>query len=218
MQVKLLIFDLDGTLVDTSRDITNALNYSIKPYGMRELTVEDTIKLIGEGISSLIKKLLGENKIQIYDEVKQRFLDHYSEHLTDYSKVYPQVRETLEALGNYKKAIISNKMENLSEKLLDELDLRRYFNMIAGSDTAPERKPSPVPVRYVCSKLGVEPQESIMIGDSNFDIEAGKMAGAKTIAVTYGYRDIKYLTGADFIIDRFNELLPILDITSYKLI
>ena len=114
MPVKLLIFDLDGTLIDTSRDITNALNYALSSQGFKSLSVEDTIKMIGEGITRLIEKTLGHDRLHERDAVIKKFLDYYSEHLTDYSTVYPYVRETLAQLDGYKKAVISNKRENLS--------------------------------------------------------------------------------------------------------
>jgi phosphoglycolate phosphatase len=216
MQIKLIIFDLDGTLVDTSGDITNALNYALKPYGLRDLTVEDTIKMVGEGITRLIEKILENERIQMRDTVIKRFLDYYSEHLVDFSTLYPHVRETLEKLKDYKKAVISNKREYLSTRLLDKLDLLKYFDLVVGSDTTSERKPSAIPVIYVFTKLGVNPDESIIVGDSNYDIEAGKKAGLKTVAVTYGYRERQYLIDADYIIDSMKDLLTLLDTNSYK--
>ena len=216
MQIKLIIFDLDGTLVDTSGDITNALNYALKPYGLRDLTVEDTIKMVGEGITRLIEKLLENERIQMRDTVIKRFLDYYSEHLVDFSTLYPHVRETLEKLNDYKKAVISNKREYLSTRLLDKLDLLKYFDLVVGSDTTSERKPSAIPVIYVFTKLGVNPDESIIVGDSNYDIEAGKKAGLKTVAVTYGYRERQYLIDADYIIDSMKDLFTLLDTNSYK--
>jgi phosphoglycolate phosphatase len=216
MQIKLIIFDLDGTLVDTSGDITNALNYALKPYGLRDLTVEDTIKMVGEGITRLIEKILENERIQMRDTVIKRFLDYYSEHLVDFSTLYPHVRETLEKLKDYKKAVISNKREYLSTRLLDKLDLLKYFDLVVGSDTTSERKPSAIPVIYVFTKLGVNPDESIIVGDSNYDIEAGKKAGLKTVAVTYGYRERQYLIDADYIIDSMKDLFTLLDTNSYK--
>jgi phosphoglycolate phosphatase len=217
MPIKLILFDLDGTLVDTVMDITNALNYALNPQGGKSFTSEDAKRLIGEGITRLIEKVLGEEK-QSKDAVIKRFLDYYSEHLTDNSTVYPYVRETLEELTGYKKGVISNKREYLSAQLLKRLDLLKYFDLVIGSDTTPERKPSAVPVVYALSKLEVEPHEAVMVGDSNYDIEAGRKAGLKTIAVTYGYRERRYLLNADYIIDSFNSLPRILDISSFKLI
>jgi len=101
---------------------------------------------------------------------------------------------------------ISNKREYLSVKLLNKLNLLDFFNMVVGSDTASEKKPSAIPILHVIEKIGAGPQESIIVGDSNYDIEAGKKAGIKTIAVTYGYREKEYLMSADYIIDRFNDL------------
>ncbi|MDP2167247.1 MAG: HAD-IA family hydrolase [Thermodesulfovibrionales bacterium] len=210
MPVRLIIFDLDGTLVDTSIDITRALNYAIKPYGLHELTVKDTIKVVGEGVSRLIEKVLGPEKSHFKDEALERFLYYYRAHLTDYSRIYPGVRETLEELGGYKKAVISNKTESLSVTLLDRLGLLKYFSLVVGGDSGPEKKPSPAPVRHVLSGLSVSPHEAIMVGDSNYDIEAGQKAGVRTVAVTYGYRERRQLSGADYMVDGFEELIPLL--------
>jgi len=218
MPIKLLMFDLDGTLVDTCRDITNALNYALNSYGLKSLTVEYTKELVGEGLTKLVERVLGGEKDRLRDDVLGKFLDYYSEHLADYSREYPHVRETLERLTGYKKAVISNKREALSMRLLDLLDLLKYFDLMVGSDTTSEKKPSAIPVIYVLKRLEVSAGEALMIGDSNYDIEAAKKAGVKTVAVTYGYRGRQYLANADFIIESFGDLPAVLDITSSELI
>ncbi|MGE5301162.1 MAG: HAD family hydrolase [Acidobacteriota bacterium] len=207
--IKLVMFDLDGTLVDSSVDITNALNYATMPYGFGKMTVERTIGMVGEGITRLIEKMVGEGSA-IMPEVLDRFILHYSEHLVDFTAPYRGVRETLEQLNGYKKAVISNKREALSRRLLEELDLLKYFDMVLGSDSTEERKPSPKPLRMVLGAFNVKPEESAIVGDSNFDIEAGKAAGVHAIAVTYGYRGIEYLRAADYIISDITELVELL--------
>lgn len=230
MPVKLIIFDLDGTLIDSSIDITNALNYAMEPYGLRRLAVEDTIKMVGEGITRLIEKMLGSvwgNKVpprapeevskkshdflEVQADVMNRFLNHYTEHILDYTKEYPGVRETLERLINYKKAVISNKRESLSRMVLDGLALSKYFDIVIGSDTTPERKPSPVPVLKVLSELSVHPADALIVGDSNYDVDAGKAAGVTTVAVTYGYRPIEMIRHADYLIGKMTDLIPLLE-------
>lgn len=206
MPLKLIIFDLDGTLIDSSVDITNALNYAIEPYAFKRLSVSDTIKLVGEGITRLIEKIIGTADEAVKKEVTDRFLNHYTNHILDYTKEYPGVRAALEELNDYKKAVISNKRESLSRAALDGLGLSRHFDLIIGSDSVPERKPSPVPVLKVLSDLGARSEEAVMVGDSNFDIDAGKAAGVRTVAVTYGYRPKEVLMHADYMIDRMTEL------------
>ncbi len=210
-RVKTLIFDLDGTLVDTSRDITEAINYAIKPLGIRPLTVEETIGLVGEGITRLIEKVLGE-KTGYRDETIGRFLDYYSRNLTRYSHLYRGVKETLQRLGDYKKVVVSNKREALSRRLLEELGIASFFDHILGSDSTPEKKPSPMPVLKALELTGAAPEEALMIGDSNLDIQAAHAAGVRVVAVLYGYRPYEKLKEADYFIrEQLGELLEILN-------
>lgn len=209
--MKLIIFDLDGTLIDSSVDITNALNYAMAPYGLKRLEVADTIRVVGEGITNLIEKLTGGEGEDVRKDITERFLSHYTDHITDYTREYPGVRETLEKLRGYKKAVISNKRELLSRKVLNGLGLLKHFNLIVGSDTAAERKPSPVPVIKVLEDLTEPRQNALMVGDSNYDVDAGKAAGVTTVAVTYGYRPVEMIKHADYLIDRMPDLISLIE-------
>jgi phosphoglycolate phosphatase len=210
--IRLIIFDLDGTLVDSSVDLTNALNFAVEPYGFERLTVEKTISLVGEGITRLIEKLLGPEHIGLQPDVMDRFMEFYSVHLIDFTRPYPGVVETLRNLTGYKKAVISNKRESLSRNLLQDLGLLRHFDAVLGSDSTGERKPSPKSLLKVMEMLSCRAEETVIVGDSNYDIEAGKAAGVKTIAVSYGYRDAGLLQDADRIISRFSDLDHVLGV------
>ncbi len=152
MSIKLVIFDLDGTLIDSSIDIANAINYAVEPYGVLPLTVQEVISLVGEGISTLMEKIILKEGIEAgRDLLTGRFVSFYSSHLTDNTTLYPGVREVLAQLAAYRKAVISNKRESLSVKIIETFGLSEYMDVIVGSDTVKERKPSPLPVRHVLS-------------------------------------------------------------------
>jgi len=209
--IELIIFDLDGTLVDSSVDLTHALNYAIAPYDIQQLTVQNTISLVGEGITRLIEKLLGPEKGQVRQHVMDRFIDYYSAHLVDFTKPYAGVPETLAALYPYTKAVISNKRESLSKKVLQELGLSQYFGAVLGSDSTDEKKPSPKPLLKVMDMFSCSAGETVIVGDSAYDIAAEKSARISTIAVSYGYRDASLLQEADRIIDHIAELPQVLE-------
>src|SRR4030065_789242 len=206
MPIKLVIFDLAGTLVNSIKDITNSLNYATGPFNLAPKTVEEVAALVGEGITRVIERVIGEERLQHRDEAVKRFLEFYSEHIVDNTFPYPGVKETLEGLNGYKKAVISNKREAFSIKVLEALNLYRFFGLVIGSDSTNEKKPSPVPVLHALSYFGLSQKDAVMVGDSDLDIAAGEAARGKTISGTYGYRDRKYLKDADFIIENIKEL------------
>jgi len=212
VSIRLLIFDLDGTLADTSIDITNAINHALKPFGIGPFTIEEIKGMVGSGITKLLHSLLPQEGVadRAPDEVVNRFLEYYSAHLLDNTKAYPYVGETLSRLEPYKKAVISNKRELLSKRVLEGLGILHYFDVVLGSDSVREKKPSPVPIFEVLNRLRIDRNESIMIGDSNYDIQTARAAGLRVIAVTYGFRPREMLMDADFLIDGFEDLIPLL--------
>jgi phosphoglycolate phosphatase len=211
--VALIIFDLDGTLVDTSEDLAASLNFAVTPLGIEALSVAETVALVGEGLSRLIEKILEPLGLMEYCAITmKKFLEHYSVHLTDKSKPYPGVAKSLESLkkSGVAMAVLSNKREDLSRRLLDALGLAGYFALIAGSDTVPEKKPSPEAVRFVLRKFGCEPADALMVGDSSYDIEAARNAGVKVAAAAWGFRARETLSGADYLIESMEDLFPVL--------
>ncbi|UCH82403.1 MAG: HAD-IA family hydrolase [Nitrospiraceae bacterium] len=219
--IKLLIFDLDGTLADTGQDITNALNYALEPFGVREYSVDETKAMVGSGISILLASLIpDDSKAAVAisnskgqkpeDLVLNRFLEYYDNHLIENTVAYPYIKETLSKLSDYKKAVLSNKREVYSKRVLQGLDILQYFDLVWGSDSVREKKPSPVPVFDMMEQFSASRDETVLIGDSNYDIEAGKAAGITVIGVTYGFRSREFLKDADHMIDRFDELLHVL--------
>ena len=210
--IKLIICDLDGTLVDSSDDLTNALNYAIEPCALVKLTVAQTKNLVGEGITKLLENLLGPECHDLHALVLDRFMSYYSDHLLDFTVPYPGVVKTLNDLSSFRKAVISNKRESLSKAVLEGLGLLQYFDLVLGSDSVGEKKPSPRPLMKVMETLACQPTETVIVGDSNFDIQAGRAAGTSTCAVTYGYRDARLLKDADMYVDRFEDLLRLLTV------
>lgn len=214
MALKLIIFDLDGTLVDSRVDITNAINYAVKEYGIGPFSLQEITSMVGRGITRLIEDLLKPYPYISSKEIIEKFLYYYEKHLLDNTKTYPGVVEVLEGLKEYKKAVISNKREYLSKKTLEGLGLLNYFEVILGSDSVPEKKPSPVPVLTVLDRLKISPAEALIVGDSDLDIMAGRAAGVKTAGVTYGYRPVEVLKDADYLINDIRELITIVKLLS----
>ncbi len=219
IMLKLLIFDLDGTLADTSRDITDAVNYALAPFGGKEYSVEETKAMVGSGISHLLASLVppdvaphsgrGSKSGSNAEIALSRFLRYYSEHLLDNTRAYPRVETTLARLGRYSKAVVSNKREAYSREILQGLGLLKYFDAVLGSDSVQAKKPSPVPILELLKRFNADRNEAIVTGDSNYDIEAARAAGVNVVAVTYGFRSRDSLKGADFMIDSFDGLLDI---------
>jgi phosphoglycolate phosphatase len=209
-KIKLIIFDLDGTLVDSLDDLTDATNAMLKRFGRGELTRQEVRLLVGQGATRLVERaMLGASSEEVGEGVKL-FLAYNDAHIADRTRLYPDVNETLDILGEqWRLAVISNKYEAHCRKLLAVLEVADHFSAILGADSLPFRKPSPEPLLRLMADCGLAVAETVMVGDSSNDIIAGKGAGVVTIGCTYGYGEMDELAGADYRIDRFVELLDL---------
>jgi phosphoglycolate phosphatase len=212
MMLPLLIFDLDGTLIDSKKDIADSLNYSLATEGFSTLPDEQIENLVGRGARQLVCQAIGNPTDDELGKVFRTFWNHYYAHLLDQTMLYPGVLNFLESFSHLSKAVVTNKPEIFSKKILEGLKIDHHFRWVIGGDTLPIQKPNPQVFDPILQDLGV-PVQALMIGDSDVDIECGRAAGFLTCAVTYGFRPRQELelVRPDFIIDGFEELeqLPI---------
>lgn len=212
MSLRLALFDLDGTLIDSIEDITEALNYAIEPYGLEPVRSDETTRMVGEGAQKLIEGLIRTRGARLdVDLLVKRTFEYYSTHLTEHTTVYTGVHETLGKMDFVRKGVVSNKFAALTTAILKDLELAAHFELVMGSDTLPERKPSPVPILHALRNFQVSSGEAVMIGDSEIDIRAGRAAGIWTVAVTYGYGRSGFEKEADFVIDSMTDLEGVLE-------
>jgi len=174
---KLIIFDLDGTLIDSVPDLAISINLMLQELKHAEFNESTIRQWVGNGALTLVKNAL------------EVFLKAYSQNLATSTKIYPNVATTLKALKekNYRLTIVTNKPFTFVEPLLDKLGLNNIFELILGGDSLKEKKPSPMPLLHVCKVFEVSIEKSIMIGDSHNDILSANACGMQSIGVTYGY-------------------------------
>ena len=210
MRIKLIIFDLDGTLVDSLGDLTDATNAMLKRFNRRELKSDEVRQLIGQGARRLVERAMPGATLEEIEEGIQIFVAYNEAHIADKTRLYPGVRETLAILDKFwRMAVISNKNTALCQKLLEVLDVADYFCVIMGADSCPSRKPSPEPIYKLLDQVGVTAAEAVIVGDSCNDIKAGKGAEVLTVGCSYGYGEAGELGGADYRIDNFMGLLSL---------
>lgn len=201
-----LLFDLDGTLVDSVADLTNALNLLAEELGFQQLTCERVRGMVGDGANKLIKRAYGED---VYKrEYLLRFLEIYADHLLDNTRCYPGIEELLGRYPAANLAVVTNKPYSLTLKLLDGLDLLTSFKVIIGGDSYAEKKPHPLPVQKALASLAATPEKSIMIGDHHTDLHSGKDAGTATCFCSYGLGNTGGVT-PDFTVATSTELLDL---------
>ncbi len=218
-----ILFDLDGTLIDSVPDLTRSVNYMLQQLD-RTTFSEDTIRFwVGNGAQTLVKRALsGKREIDenldptLFESALAIFLDFYAQNLCRSTVTYPRVPETLHTLKErgYRLAIITNKPFNFVEPILKGLKLHGLFELCLGGDSLARKKPDPLPLLHVCQTLNVSVDQCLMVGDSKNDILAANAAAMQSIGVTYGYNygeDICHYD-PDVVIDDFADILTTLDI------
>jgi len=203
-----IVFDLDGTLVDTAPDLTNALNDVLTRRGFAPVSIEAIRDCVGRGARVMIEQALIRAGAQgDVDEMLAEFLVHYEENIACESRPFPGALAQLEGLTaqGATLAICTNKREHLSHKLLQELEIEHFFSAIAGRDTFPVAKPDPGHLTGAIALAGGDPTRSLMIGDSDVDLRTARAAAVPIVLVSFGYGPVNGFVG-EATIDHFDEL------------
>jgi phosphoglycolate phosphatase len=203
-----LIFDLDGTLVDSKQDLTTSVNHVRERFDLPVLTAEEIARFIGNGAPMLIRRALAPKASEAnVQEGLQIFLSYYRAHMLDQTVLYPGVKETLDRLKDCKLAVLTNKPVHFSCAMLDGLGIFKYFTSVYGGNSFDQKKPDPVGVYQILSDTRGQRERTWMIGDSAVDVLTGRNAGIITCGVTYGYATESFRDNPpDYLVDRFGEL------------
>ena len=209
---KLVIFDLDGTLLNTIADLGNAANHTLADLGLPQHTLEEYRLMVGNGMRKLIMRALPQDKAQddaYVDSTLARFLNFYAQHIDLYTKPYTGIPELISALSTdgYRLAVASNKIQAGAETLVSKFFPGIEFTAVMGNSPQYPLKPDAAVVEYIMDKAGTDRAHTIMVGDSGTDIQTARNAGIPVIAVSWGFRPRPELSDADIIADTAAQVL-----------
>jgi len=209
--VKALLFDLDGTLIDSKRDLVQSVNATLREMGRAELPEVLVASYVGSGAPVLISRALGgAASPEELQNALAFFLEHYEKHKLDFTKEYPGVREALEQLRGAPMAVLTNKPVNISLQILEKLGLAEFFRAVYGGNSFATKKPDPLGANTILGELGIAGAHAAMVGDSEVDVQTERNAGMIYVIVNFGFgmHDRK-LHPADIYVDRMEELVPL---------
>jgi phosphoglycolate phosphatase len=207
----LLIFDLDGTLVDSKLDLAHSVNAARERFGLPRLGLDTIGAYVGNGAPMLMRRAMGDTATE--EDVQTSlayFLDYYKDHALDNTRAYPGIPETLEELhqGGVKLAVLTNKPVRFSTRIIEGLGLAKYFERIYGGNSFGEqKKPDPIGVERLCSELGIPRDRTMIVGDSAVDVRTARNAGVKVCGVTYGFQPESFVDDPpDMMVNRPEEI------------
>jgi phosphoglycolate phosphatase len=215
-RVALVVFDLDGTLVDSRRDLADAANSLIVERGGTPLAVDDVASMVGEGAALLVRRALTAADVRRDDlhDALARFLALYDERLLAHTRLYDGTREALEALhARVPLAVLTNKPQRPTERILDGLGIGSLFTWVVGGDTAHGRKPDPAGLRHIMSQARTPPDSTAMVGDSAIDLRTARAAGTRVWLARYGFgfpTAERELAGNERLVDAPNDFVAAL--------
>lgn len=206
--IELMIFDFDGTLVNSGGDIVSSVNYTLKTLGIPTMEHDQIILYIGDGVQKLIERALGARSQHLFDDALKIFSEYYAEHMLDTTSLCDSVIEVLELFRNKKKVIITNKRRYFTVVMTDALSISKYFEEIIGADSTPYKKPNPLLLAPLFEKFNVGYNDVVVIGDGVNDIMLAMNAGVLSCALLNGLtqRQILLSLNPDFACEGLSEL------------
>jgi phosphoglycolate phosphatase len=208
--VDLLIFDLDGTLIESKWDIADSVNRTLRDLDLPERTQEEIFGFVGDGVKRLLRLAVGEDNEEKYDQALRVFRRHYLQHCLDRTQFYPGIEKVLTHFGHKQKAVATNKSIEYTNVILNGLG-PQHFSFVVGGDNGFGLKPDPGMLLHVMDKLGVSTERTVLIGDSTNDINGGHNAGIRVCAVGYGMGNREKMAACrpDWFIERPEDLMEI---------
>jgi phosphoglycolate phosphatase len=211
-KLKAVLFDLDGTLIDSKQDLVQSVNATLREMGRAELPEYLVASYVGSGAPVLISRALGGTASTLEEQSALNFfLAHYDQHKLDFTREYPGVRETLEELPGVPMAVLTNKPVNISVRILEGLGLAKFFRAIYGGDSFATKKPDPLGANTILGQLGIAAAEAAMVGDSEVDVQTARSAGMISAIVNFGFGvHDREMHPPDIYLDRMEELVPLI--------
>jgi len=220
MKYKAVIFDLDGTLVNTLRDIAESVNFALDKYQQPSHPVESYRLKVGDGNKVLIQRSLPPDQQHLVDPVLKMQMKYYNEHFCDYTQPYPQISDLLTELKvlGLKLAVLSNKPDRFMLPLIGKMFTKGMFDRIQGQTEGLPLKPDPTFALAIAHDLQVAPEHVVYLGDTGVDMQTANRAGMFAVGATWGFRDRDELqqNGARVLIDKPDQLVPLLQNESWK--